>query len=50
MMMPRSLSANAAYCRGVDERDSQPLLDAARAAAELPPEPDEQDMGRGKRR
>lgn len=48
--LSRSPSTNAAYCRLADECESQALLDAARAAAELPPEPDARDMGRGKRR
>ena len=34
----------------MSEEESRPLLETARAAAQPPPEPDAQDLGRGKRK
>lgn len=38
------------YAALASEEESRPLLEAATAAAQVPPEPDAQDLGRGKRK
>jgi hypothetical protein len=38
------------YAPLLSEEEAQPLLEAATAAAQVPPEPDAQELGRGKRR
>ena len=46
----RGKVADAPYAALASEEESRPLLDAATAAAQLPPEPAAQDLGRGKRK